>query len=151
MVSLAKELECIGMMLINDPNKTPLSSHIDISKLDFSIESLSEIDIYLEKVRKKQKSLKDEELFLVVTRCGTYLGETIRRNNPKEFTWISYEEAFKIEKDYMNHIGKSLGSAYVLLKKPKNLLFPLAKPIKFLEEGKTQSLRGFAKLAIEKI
>jgi hypothetical protein len=151
MVSLAKELECMGMMFINDPGKTPLSNFIDVSKLDFSIASLNEVDNYLENIRKKQKSLNNQELMLVVIRSGTYLGETIIRYNPKEFKWITYDDAYKIEKDFMKQLGKSLGTAYVLLKKPKTLLFPLAKPIKFLQEGKTESLRGFARLAIEDI
>ncbi|MFA6552537.1 MAG: hypothetical protein WCT19_03505 [Candidatus Paceibacterota bacterium] len=76
----------IGQFLIDDTGSempTPLKEFLDAKKLDFSIESLKNVDLYLDQVRKNRESLTEDQLVKIVARCGAYCGEVIRKNSKK--------------------------------------------------------------------
>jgi len=136
----------MGILLAYGKEGTPFSNLIDIVKLDFSVESLKEVDKYLAKVRKKK--LTEEEQKIIVLRCGTYLGEVIRTNSPKDFDWVHWDNA---KNDFMQkHFARDLTTVYIILKKSSgNYLFPLAKVYKFIQNGKEDSLWVFAMWALD--
>ena len=139
------EAESMGQLLVKDPEGTPFPKLIDPTKLNFSIESLNEVDNYLNKVRKN--NITSEKIRIIV-RCGTYLGEVIRKAEPKKFNWISYSEALKVAPSFIQLQEKSITNAFILYDSTKTLSFPLGKPYKFLQDGRGDSLIGFAKLCL---
>ena len=40
--------------------------------------------------------MSEEEIKKIILRCGSYLGEVIRKTNPKRFIWVSYDTARKV-------------------------------------------------------
>jgi len=153
MVSVNEEVSCIGLLITEENPEMPFYNFIDFKKLDFSVESLNHLDNYLDKIRKNKKNLSNEKLMKVIIRCGTYLGEVIRKTNPKKFKWIKYDEAYKIAnkdgKKFLDYLGKDLTNSFILYDS-KNFNFPLAKPLKFIENGREDSLIGFAMLCLGK-
>lgn len=143
-------MENIGRLLINDKENIPLHEKLDITKLDLSITSLKEIDRYLEVINKNKRKLSNEEIKKIILRTGVYLGEVIRKSNKKIFIWLSYDEAFKLNK-YLINYDKDILTGFVLYNlDTKEFWFPLAKAYKFIEYGKSDSLWAFAKVCLDK-
>jgi hypothetical protein len=135
-------------LVADDP--TPGSELLDASRLDFSVESLSFVDDYLDQMRRRQLVEGGEDYCKLVLRCGAYVGEVILRNaTGKAYHWVDYKGALKINKSIAD-FGESLGSAAVLWDSATGLTFPLAKVQKFLDNGREDSVQFFAKVMIEK-
>ncbi|MGV8131809.1 MAG: hypothetical protein ACP5N7_06950 [Candidatus Pacearchaeota archaeon] len=142
MVNAIEKVREMGILLAKDHEANPYTNLLNFKKLDFSVKSLEEVDRYLNSVRKKK--LTEDEIKKIVLRCGTYLGEVIIRNKPNDFKWITRDEA-----KLPGFIANDLTTAFVLLKKSKEMLFPLAKAYKFIENGKDDSLWIFGMYALD--
>ena len=130
----------------DDP--TPGAQLLDGSCLDFTIESLAFVDDYLDQMRRQQ--LEDEAYGKLVLRCGAYVGEVVLRNaKDKTYHWLDYKGALRINKSIAD-FGESLGSAAVLWDGATGLTFPLGKVMKFLDNGREDSVQFFAKVMIER-
>lgn len=81
------------MLTVDDENPTFRRYLLKKEKLDFSLESLREIDRYLDELHVEPPSGND--FFRVALRCGAYVGEVMRKVAPNTFNWVSYEEAAK--------------------------------------------------------
>lgn len=127
-------------------NPTPGIELLDTTRLDFSVESLGLVDDYLEKMR--AQTLDEEEVFKLVLRCGAYVGEVILRNSSKAYHWLEYNEALKVCKA-IGDFGESTATIVVLWDSNGGLTFPLGKVLKFLENGREDSLQFFAKAIVE--
>jgi hypothetical protein len=133
------------MELPDDP--TPGLELLDASRLDYTIESLAHVDDYLDQMRKRK--LEDEAASKLVLRAGAYVGEVIRRNvKNKQHHWLDYKGAVKIN-EMVKDFGEDLGTAAVLWNGEDGLSFPLGKIIKFLENGREDSVQFFAKVMID--
>jgi len=74
------------------------------SKLDFSLESLKEVNAYLEKVRSTKEV--ESSWNRVVLRTGAYVGEVIRKNDAKaNWQWLDYESAKALEPEFFESLG----------------------------------------------
>ena len=131
--------------------ETPLKKYLAFDKLDYSQESLKYVDEYLEEVRKNKKDLSDTQIATIVLRCGGYCGEVIKRNSKKSFTWVTYEDAVRIDKR-IKDFGpeKNIYVFSVLLEKPSSFSFPFAKIPKYIENGREDSLYFFAQVIANK-
>lgn len=117
------------------------------NKLDFSLESLKEVNKYLEQVRSNKEI--ESSWNRVVLRAGAYVGEVIRKNDVKaNWRWLDYESAKALEPEFFESLGMSLSSAAVLYSKEKGFTFPLAKVEKFLINGSEDDVYFFATVAI---
>jgi hypothetical protein len=126
----------------DDP--TPGNELLDVSRLDFTVESLGPVDDYLEKMRKRNLDEGSEDYLKLVLRCGAYVGEVVRRNaKGKVYHWLDYKGAVKVNKT-VAAFGENLGSAAVLWDGDDGLTFPLAKVQKFLDNGREDSVKFFA-------
>lgn len=145
-----EKVKSIGILLAKHPEDNILGTYLQIDKLDFSLESLKFVDRYLEKIKEKKKKLTEEETKKLILRCGTYLGEVIRKCSQKRFIWISYETAVKLQKD-ISKLERSLLTHILLYDlEGENFAFPLNKVYKFLEHGKSENLWSFAMVILEK-
>lgn len=147
--NINKEVSPIGELLVSDPENNILNESIDKNKLNFTIDSLKEVDNYLDKVRKKKKYLNEQDIKKIILRCGTYLGEVIRRLKNRRFIWIPYNTASKISKGRLP-LGEDLTTCFILYDKKNNLFwFPLAKSYKFIESGRADNLWSFAVVCLD--
>jgi tetratricopeptide (TPR) repeat protein len=131
--------------LPDDP--TPGMELLNASRLDFSVESLALVDEYLDTMRKRK--LEDDALVKLVLRCGAYVGEVIRRNSQaKTYHWLDNEEAVKLNRSIAD-FGDGVGGAAILWDGATGFTFPLAKVLKFWENGREDSVRFFAHAMLE--
>ncbi len=125
---------------------TPGLELLDTSKLDYSVESLGLVDDYLDQMRRRK--LEDEGYMRVVLRTGAYVGEVVRRNvQAREYHWLDYKGAVSISK-MVKDFGQSLGTSAVLWDGATGLSFPVGKIMKFLENGREDSVKFFAQVTI---
>ena len=115
--------------------------------LSYSIDSLAEINKYLDRVRvdPRIQSVWNQ----VVLRCGAYVGEVIRQNSAtQEYHWLDFKNATKIDQQTFEALGYTIGTAAVLYKAPSSFCFPLAKVEKYLLNGSEDDVQFFAQVVL---
>lgn len=123
------------------------SDLLNSSLLDYSLESLSAVDEYLEQLRRHPPEGNDR--IKCVVRTGAYVGEVIRRELPAhEAHWLAFSEALKIDASF-SHMGQQVGNYYSLHHGGKSFCFPLAKVEKRIANGSVDNVRSFAKVIID--
>jgi hypothetical protein len=135
------------MFLLNPDDPTPGGESLNVTRCDFTVESLVAVDDHLEVMR--GRSLEGEAMMKFVLRCGAYVGEVIRRQSPtaKPFHWLKYDDAVRLDRRLVS-VGKGLGSAVVLWDGEEGFCFPLSKVGKYLENGAEDSVSVFARMII---
>lgn len=143
-----KALSDLAVMFFSDHSSPTFGASLLNSKLlDFSVESLSHVDEYLEKIRKDEQLKK--EWNRVVLRCGAYVGEVVRRNATNtKWVWIGHDDAVQIAPQLFASAFKSVATAAVLFDGKSALGFPLGKVEKYLENGAEDSVKFFAEVMI---
>ncbi|OTG79777.1 hypothetical protein B9T31_16765 [Acinetobacter sp. ANC 4558] len=135
-----------------ESKKDPIYLHkmLNIQKLDFSMESLKQVDIYLEKVRNKNfRDLPNNQQWEIILRTGAYVGETIKKNDQKsQWIWVDYETAKNKDPELFNMMPDSSLYAAVLTN-GENYIFPLDKVAKYLENGSEDSLAFYGQAILE--
>lgn len=122
---------------------TPGVELLNAATLDYTVSSLDHVDDYLDAMRGPQ--LSDGDASVIVPRAGAYVGEVIRRNTQgREFHWLDYDGAVALDPRIEAMGGKSLGLMAVLWDGDKGFAFPLAKLLKFLQNGRGDSTAFFA-------
>jgi len=84
---------------------------------------------------------------LVIFRCGAYVGEVTRRNSARPLHWIDREEAARFDSS-IAEIHEGIGGSVLLWGGPQFVSFPLGKVIKFLQNGRGDSVNAFARATI---
>ncbi len=130
-----------NMLLDEKESPTYKCEIIDPSVMDFSLESLKHLDQYIDEIRSDE--ISEEDLTRLVLRAGAYLGEVMRKNSELEFHWLDFNAARKIS-TLVEELGMQLGTAAVLWSTPDNICFPLAKILKFIENGVEDNTHSFA-------
>lgn len=70
-----------------------LTDHLDRQKLDFSLDSLHEIDRYLSTVHEHAEEVSGLPLLSTIWTIAVYVGEVIRRQaRSKQYAWVSVGE-----------------------------------------------------------
>ena len=134
------------MLTADEESPTYRRDCLDPDRLDYSVDSLSHLDDYLQLVHDAQVE-DPQELMRVVLRAGAYVGEVVRRNAPIEFHWMEYRHAAR-HSSFVKQLGMSLGTAAVLWAGEDRICFPLGKVGKFLENGPEDSVLTFAKVIV---
>ncbi len=140
--------EISEMFLFDQIKPTPWRERLNIPAFDYSLNSLGELNAYLDFVRKRPNV--ESVWNIICLRAGAYLGEVIRRCNPSEWHWISYEEGSRIAPSYVSNFGKCIGTAFVLSQNPTSFCYPLAKIDKYLSNGSEDNTLAFAKVITDK-
>jgi len=139
----------LAEMLTKDTERPTYKKElIDPSILDYSLESLAHLENFLSMVRRDK--LSDEQMAVLVLRCGAYLGQVVRGHSKREFHWLRFDEAGKLSQQ-VNALGLSLGTSAVLFHPPDEFAFPLSKVGKFLQNGEGESIKMFAAVLIQRI
>lgn len=147
---LDDEFTGVAGFLISCPEKpTPGAELLSGVDLDFSLDSLKEVDAFLEQMR--ERDLTPEEEFTLVVRVGAYVGEVIRDNAPATgWHWINYKDAIRAVPELASIGEVDTGSAVLLWSKSRGCCFPMGKVIKYLINGSEDSVHFFALVAVDR-
>ena len=127
-------------------------SVLNSNVLNYSIESLHEVNHYLKLLHKKAKEIANIEYQNTVVWCGAYIGEVIRRNANLAYHWVQYEEYMK-DKDqrFRNLLPYTLGTHALLITADASYVtLPINKVVRFLEEGEENNIHFYAGADISK-
>lgn len=133
---------------------------LNISRLDFTIESLGEVDAYLESRFRDAGGDEDTpvniasyvsqaEFAPLVFSLGTYCGEVIRKHT-NGYHWYEFGAWLELSPTAESILGRepNIGT-HTLLGKPNGAFtLPLNKVVKYLNEGPSESLAFYAEAEI---
>ena len=122
---------------------------LDPTRLDYSIESLLQVNRYLDAVRSAPR-IRDH-WNVVVLRCGAYLGEVIRRHCECEaYHWVDFNNARKLDDRLFATYGHRIATSAVLYSPTAGFCFPLAKVEKNLKDGSAEDLPFFVEVLVSR-
>jgi hypothetical protein len=127
--------------------------NVDIRRLDYSLNSLQELDSFLEtayRLRKQRPevpvAVEDASTFL--TLIGSYLGETLRRNCEGRLYWRTFENCKNDANFQYTFRGRTKSPTDHILMTDNGqnslIIFPLEKVAKFMRNGPEDSLFSYA-------
>jgi len=139
-----------------------LPNRLDKSKLDYSVESLKEIDSWLAKIHTVNKLEADvgavgESLTRdgrgdnSVMFAGMYLGEVIRANSSLTWNWERFDRFLGANPAFAQHYGTDPGFDTFVLVGPQGVATPINTALKRVVHGKEESVHYIATLLLEEI
>ncbi|BAB47695.1 hypothetical protein [Mesorhizobium japonicum] len=129
---------------------------LDGSKLDYSVESLKQIDAALQKLHdelpdgtdgKDLMAAGDKQLQFVTLSLGSYVGEVLRRHLKQDARWEGFGSLSEDEKQLFGN-EKDIGNAY-FIRWADGVVFPMSKVMKFLANGDEDSVYFYAKVILK--
>ena|SRR5260221_10243539 len=119
---------------------------INISILDYSLESLKEVDRYLKVLYQNPLDNSSIEYQNVIVWCGAYIGEVIRRNAIVEYHWIHYDEHMKNKDSSLRDIiPLTLTThAFLVTSNSNYVTMPMNKVARWLDEGESNNVHFYA-------
>jgi len=128
----------IGEAILGELPEAPLNA----AALNYSIDSLRAVDDYLAAVHVSGGT--PEQVFRLIVRAGSYVGEVLRHNAPITLSWMRYDRAPAAIDHVTNGMGEHPAAMGVLIGESDLALLPLGKVFKFLEDGPTESTHYYA-------
>ncbi|GAB5457480.1 MAG: hypothetical protein Hens3KO_05100 [Henriciella sp.] len=149
-------LSAEGETLILLPNR------LDRNKLDYSIDSLKEIDQWLAKIhtinRLQASEGKAGELLMLdgrgdnsVVLAGLYLGEVIRANSDLDWKWERFDLFLSANPYFAEHYGTDPGLDIFILAGPQGAATPINTALKRVIHGKEESLHYIGQLLLTEV
>lgn len=119
---------------------------LDRSKLDYSVASLKVVDKYLEYLHKKRPRELGREWVRAILWGGAYVGEVIRRNAPRPYDWIDFDEFIREYPEITQLLGdeKGLAICALLTAGGGGFTLPINKMIRFIDDGPADSVWFYA-------
>ena len=139
-----------------------LSNRFDRSKLDYSIESLLEIDSWLADVHTINKlqagTGRAGEILMMdgrgdnsVTFAGLYLGQVIRANSDLNWQWERFDTFLQSNPTFAEHYGLNPGLDTFVLVGPQGVATPINTALKRVISGKEESVHYIGQLLMNEI
>ncbi len=139
-----------------------LPNHLDKSKLDYSVESLQLMDIWLAKIHTINKLeagtgkageslMRDGRGDNSVTFAGLYLGEVIRANSDLDWKWERFDRFLTANPFFAEHYGTEAGLDTFVLAGPQGVATPINTALKRVVSGKEESVHYIGQLLLDKI
>lgn len=124
----------------------PVRDKLTTSKLDYSLESLQEVDRYLEIVYKIKISDSSKEYQNLVVWAGAYIGEVIRRNADEEYHWVQYNEYMENKDASLKNLVPLLLTthAFLVVVESDYMTMPINKVARRLDEGSSNNVHFYA-------
>lgn len=125
-----------------------LPRHLDAKTLDFSLDSLHEIDCYLNLLHDNEEQIVGQPLLSTIWTIATYLGEVIRRAAPeKKYEWVTIGEESVPAGDSTKHAG--IGAVRALRSVGGDMSMPSRAVLQIILRGsKARSALSYARGAI---
>ena len=123
----------------------PLRSALNVSALDYSPDSLHEVDRYLNRLYRNGVDPSSVEYQHVVVWCGAYIGEVIRRNAIVEYHWVHYVDYMKIKDAGLKKMMPyTLGTHIILAAADSSCsTLPINKVARYLDEGESNNIHYY--------
>lgn len=155
-VALEQFMSPAGDQLILLPNR------LDKTKLDYSMDSLIEIDRWLADIHTVNRLQSDvgqagESLLLdgrgenSVTFAGLYLGQVIRANSELHWFWERFDTFLAANPAFAEHYGRDPELDTFVLIGPQGAATPINSALKRVVHGKEESVYFIAKLLSTKV
>ena len=131
---------------IKDVKEVAFPAVLNREKLDGTVESLHEVDRYLNYLHENRNAIQDEEWRITLLRAGAYLGEVIRHTAPEgEFKWVDYNEYMPSRADLQKIIPeRTAATCAFLVRRSGAMSMPLNKIARFIDEGPENNVHFFA-------
>lgn len=150
--TVASYLRMLQQLLSNDPSATEniaLPGHLDRRKLDFSLDSLDEIDRYLNLLHDNEREIVGQPLLSTIWTIGMYVGEIIRYAAPeKRYAWVAIgEDAVPAGDTTIKQVG--IGAVRALRAGSGDMSMPSLAVLRIILRGpKARSIVSYARGAI---
>ncbi|MEM1086486.1 MAG: hypothetical protein AAGH90_02060 [Pseudomonadota bacterium] len=139
-----------------------LPNRLDKTQLDYSIESLKEIDRWLADIHTVNKLEADvgsagESLMRdgrgdnSVKFAGMYLGEVIRANSSLTWNWERFDRLLQANPAFAEHYGTDPGFDTFVLVGPQGVATPINTALKRVVHGREESVHYIGTLLLEEI
>ena len=125
---------------------------LDRSQLDYSLQSLREVDQYLLHLHKKFYERIPPALKPTLLCCGGYTGEVVRRHAKRQFTWVDFEEYLRRYPASFDKFGaeKNIGFFTLLVYGDGLFIMPINKVVMFITRGPDESFWYYASREIKR-
>lgn len=154
--ALARFLSPEGGELILLPNR------LNVSALDYSVDSLQVIDRWLADIHKVNNlqagSGKVGELMAMDGRgdnsvifAGLYLGQVIRANSKLDWNWQRFDRFLAANPAFAEHYGRSAGFDTFVLVGPQGVATPINTALKRVIHGKEDSVHYIGQLLLNEV
>lgn len=145
-------LEGMQRVLLNESpadGDIALTEHLDRKKLDFSPDSLHEIDRYLSSVHEHAEDVSGLPLLSTIWTIAMYVGEVIRRQaHSKHYAWVSVGEASGLSGE-TTIAYPDLGAVRALRAKDGDMCMPSRIVLRIILRGaKARTVYSFAQAAM---
>jgi hypothetical protein len=120
-------------------------SETDYAALDYSVDSLAEVDRLLDAIRPVQDQLEWQVYTNTVLAIGAYVGEVLRRQGDSQWEWMNFDDFMRLHIDLATSLGikeEGLNVAAVLMA-GKQVTLPFNKVMRNLEEGPENSVHFY--------
>lgn len=135
---------------------------LNLTRLDYSLESLDHIDEWLEVVHQVNLAeagmgqagealLSGDEGRNTITLAGLYIGETIRRNSDLGWTWTPFDEFIAQNPAFAEHYGEEAGLDTYVLVGEQGAATPINSALKRVIHGKTASVAHLGQFLVAPI
>lgn len=126
--------------------------------LDYSVDSLKQVDDYLDLVWKAVhktgflgkllgKKPSNEDTWRVIANSGFYTGEVIKKNFLPDYRWFTFQDWIARNPAHVEFLGmeEGMGTSFILGNDKGDMCLPLSKAGKFLQNGREDSVYFFAR------
>jgi hypothetical protein len=167
-MSTTEKVEAMAEELVSGRANIMEEAALDHARLDFSYDSLSVIDRYLETLHAKNlsgmklfgfipagrrgdlsKAFQTDPAFeTTVTSVGAYVGEAIRRSSPVTSRWASFSELEKADPEAAETMRNAspLVKEFNLIRDGDGVTWPTNKVAKYIMNGPEESTYFYAKV-----
>ena len=150
--TIAAFLERMHQLLLSETpadGDIALTEHLDRRTLDFSLDSLHEIDRYLNAVHDNAQEISGLPLLSTMWTIAMYVGEVVRREaHAKQYVWVSVGEPAGISGE-TTIAYPDLGAVRALRAKDGDMCMPSRVVLRIILRGsKARSVYSFAYAAI---
>ena len=116
------------------------------AKLDYSLASLKAVDNYLKYLHENRPEQMGREWVKAVLWGGAYVGEVIRRNAPREYNWVDFDDFIREYPETTRLLGdqKELGFCALLTAGGGGFTLPINKMLRFIHDGPVDSVWFYA-------
>lgn len=127
-----------------EEGKVVFREAIPTERMDYSIESLTYLDRYLDVIISRKAEVIGQNYTNTVLAAGCYLGEVIRRNTERNYKWVNYQDYFPGRPKVANLFPEGLGTSAVLANDQGQMTLPINKIIRYIEEGPENNTKFYA-------
>jgi hypothetical protein len=120
-------------------------SETDLTVFDYSVDSLAEVDRFLDAIRPVKDQIEWQIYTNTVLATGAYIGEVLRRHGDKPWEWMNFSDFLQLHGDLAEALGivdEELHVAAVLVA-GRSVTLPFNKVMRNLEEGPDNSIHFY--------